>query len=234
MPEIPNVVPGEPVESDWGNDIRDRVTQRFADATERTAQLPFPGTGQLSWLDDPGVVDYFDGATWISLVDSPGLVDALALKVAKAGDTMTGLLTVPSLVANTRLQGPLEVFSGTLAGVAPVFDSEQTIDTFTSPRQGTWLISVVAQGNYASLTDADLFSMRIREGGNQWAIAQTNMFRAWGSPGVTTGAFSSVMQLKTLLFASGSDFEITAARAGTTGGANLTSMNWSAFQVENI
>ena len=234
MPEIPNVVPGEPVESDWGNDIRDRVTQRFADATERTAQLPFPGTGQLSWLDDPGVVDYFDGAVWISLADDPALAAGLALKVAKAGDTMTGLLTVPSLVANTRLQGPLEVFSDTLAGVLPVFDSEQTVDTFTTPRQGTWLIMVVAQGNYASLTDADLFTLRIKEGGNQWAIAQTNMFRTWGSPGVTTGAFSITLQLKTLLFASGSDFDITAQRFGNTGGSNLTSMNWSAFQVEDM
>lgn len=230
MPEIPNVVPGEPVESDWGNDIRDRVVQRFADDTERTTQLPFPGVGQVTWIDSPAQLDYWDGAAWVKVTDQPDL----DTKVAKAGDTMTGLLTLPSLVANTRLQGPLEVFSGTLAGVLAVSDIEQVVDTFTSPRQGTWLIMVVAQGNYSSLTDADLFTIRIREGANQWAIAQTNMFRAWGAPGITTGAFSTTLQLKTLLFAVGSDFDITVQRFGTTGGANLTSMNWSAFQVEDM
>lgn len=93
MPEIPNVVAGEPVEADWGNDIRDRVAQRFADATARTASLPFPDAGALSWLDDPGQLDYFDGTVWITLADVPSLVAF----VLKAGDVMTGLLTVPDL-----------------------------------------------------------------------------------------------------------------------------------------
>ena len=230
MPEIPNVVPGEPVESDWGNDVRDRITQRFADATARTASLPFPQTGQLSWLDDPGQVYYFDGADWITLADDP----ALALKVSKSGDTMTGLLTVPQLVATTRLQGPLEVFYTDVSGVLAVTTVEDTVDTFTAPRAGRYLIQVTAQGTYASLTDADVFTLRLRSGAGPLVISQVNMFRAWGAPGVTTGHFNARILFRSLFVGAGTEFDITVARFGTTGGAFLTDLDRAAQNVENI
>ena len=72
MPELPDVVPGEPVESDWGNDVRDRVTSRYADASARSASEPFPQAGQLSWLDDPGAVEMFDGSDWVALFTVAG------------------------------------------------------------------------------------------------------------------------------------------------------------------
>lgn len=71
MPEIPNVVAGEPVQSDWGNDVRDRITSRYADATARAASTPFPQAGQITWLDDPGVLERFDGADWRQLGEAP-------------------------------------------------------------------------------------------------------------------------------------------------------------------
>lgn len=73
MPEIPNVVSGEPVEADWGNDIRDRIIQRFSDATARTASLPFPQSGQLTWIDTPGQLDVWKGAAWVELYSSGGI-----------------------------------------------------------------------------------------------------------------------------------------------------------------
>ena len=102
MPEIPNVVSGEPVIADWGNDIRDRVITRYADDTARTASLPFPAPGQVTWIETPGVLEVWTGAAWITLALEP----ALAAFVVKTGDLMTGLLTVPDLQ-----------FSGTLGAI---------------------------------------------------------------------------------------------------------------------
>lgn len=67
MSEIPDVVPGEPVESSWGNLVRDRVVQRYADATARANLVPVPEDGAVSWLDDPGRLEVYDedAAAWV-------------------------------------------------------------------------------------------------------------------------------------------------------------------------
>ena len=236
MAEIPNVVPGEPVESDWGNDIRDRVIQKFADATARGLSLPFPIPGAVTWIDNPGQLDVWDGTEWVELVLTPELVAGLALKVDRAGDTMTGALNLPTLIATTRIQGPLEVFYTDVSGVLAVSTFEQTVDTFEVPRTGRYLLNIQAQGNYASLTDADLFSLRIRaaSGGALLSLSQTNMFRAWGAPGITTGHFNAAIMFRTGFVGAGTEFDITVARAFNTGGCNLTDLDYSAQNVENI
>lgn len=66
MPEIPNVVSGEPVESDWGNDIRNRAIMKYADATARDFSQPFPIEGELAWLDDPGGLTIWNGTAWVN------------------------------------------------------------------------------------------------------------------------------------------------------------------------
>ena len=64
MPEIPDVVAGTPVESNWGNDIRDRTVQRYADATARAAAVPVPVIGDLAVLEDSGALTMWDGSAW--------------------------------------------------------------------------------------------------------------------------------------------------------------------------
>jgi hypothetical protein len=64
MPEIPDVVSGQPVASNWGNDIRDRTIQRYADSTERDLLTPFPVAGDMAFLEDTGAVEVFDGVAW--------------------------------------------------------------------------------------------------------------------------------------------------------------------------
>jgi len=66
VPEIPNVVQGTPVESDWGNDIRDRTLQRYADATQRDTLTPLPVAGDLAYLEDTGEVQCWSGA-WLPI-----------------------------------------------------------------------------------------------------------------------------------------------------------------------
>lgn len=64
MPELPDVISGEPVESNWGNDIRDRTLQRYVDAADRDAAVPLPVSGDLAYLDDVSMVTVSDGALW--------------------------------------------------------------------------------------------------------------------------------------------------------------------------
>jgi len=94
MPEIPNVVPGEPVESQWGNAIRDRVAQRYADATARDTETPIPDKGELAWLDDPGELTICvdeSGPVWEPI---PTVVVADGRYVNVGGDTMAGNLSL--------------------------------------------------------------------------------------------------------------------------------------------
>jgi len=94
MPEIPNVVSGEPVESQWGNAIRDRVAQRYADATARDAETPIPGLGELAWLDNPAELTICvdeNGPVWETI---PTVVVADGRYVNVSGDTMAGNLSM--------------------------------------------------------------------------------------------------------------------------------------------
>ena len=91
-PELPDVVPGEPVESDWGNDVRDRIVQRFADDSARNASLPFPQAGAVTWLDDPGVVEVFDGTDWITLHQNGNPIDLGGGDLTGAGDVVAAVV----------------------------------------------------------------------------------------------------------------------------------------------
>ena len=86
MPEIPDVIPGAPVESGWGNEVRDRVISRYADATDRALSEPFPQTGQVTWVDVPAILEVFDGVDWVPLGGGGGAFLPLA------GGTMLGAI----------------------------------------------------------------------------------------------------------------------------------------------
>ena len=124
MPELPDVIPGEPVESDWGNDIRDRVTSRYQDATDRAASEPLPQTGQITWLDDPGQLDYWDGTDWIGIVDDPALAAGLALKLNLSGGTLTGPLTQrpDALTQAAAVGGVIQRWNGDGDGFARAYE----------------------------------------------------------------------------------------------------------------
>jgi hypothetical protein len=68
MPEIPNVISNEVIASEWGNDIRDRTIQRYADAAARTAGHVAPVQGDLSYLNSTKGVYVYNGSTWVILV----------------------------------------------------------------------------------------------------------------------------------------------------------------------
>lgn len=68
MPEIPNVIASETIEVEWGNLIRDRTVQRYATVAARTAAHGAATDGDLSFLEDSGLVYIFDSGNWRPLV----------------------------------------------------------------------------------------------------------------------------------------------------------------------
>ena len=89
MPETPDVIPGEPVESAWGNDIRDRTLQRYADGTERDLLNPIPVAGDGAFLEASGQWEVFADGSWGAIVAADfGSSDAPSLTFS--GDDNTG------------------------------------------------------------------------------------------------------------------------------------------------
>lgn len=131
-------------------------------------------------------------------------------------------------------QKPLEVFYTNVEGVLGLTTTDAVVDSFVLPRTGRWLLHVVLQGNYASLTEASVFQAKIKREGLQQQLSTVNLFRAWGAPGVTTGHFSTSILFRTGFEGAGVDFTVTVSRFGTDGGVNLTDLDRSAINVENI
>lgn len=65
MPEMPDVIAGEAVESSWGNQIRDRSVQRYTDSTERDTLVPIPNAGDLAWLQAEQLLTVWNGSLWL-------------------------------------------------------------------------------------------------------------------------------------------------------------------------
>lgn len=106
MPEIPDVVTGETITTEWGNDIRDRVIQRYATAAARTASVPSPTEGDLSYLNDTNAVYVFTGAAWTPIADTlDGGVRAGAAQDSTPDSTITTTLTNKASVVFTKPAG---------------------------------------------------------------------------------------------------------------------------------
>lgn len=80
MAEIDDVQIGETIAVEWGNAIRDRTIQRYANAAERDELHPNPTEGDLSYLEDSNSIEVFDGFAWVAgipnqAVTTPKLAD---------------------------------------------------------------------------------------------------------------------------------------------------------------
>lgn len=107
MAEMPDVIAGEVIEVDWGNDIRDRTVQRYASVAARTASIPSPTEGDLSYLEDGNTVWVYNGSSWVQLlqvatllgsdveVDGADAVSSIAVP-ASFGNVATVNLSIPA------------------------------------------------------------------------------------------------------------------------------------------
>ena len=104
MAEIPDVVALENIEVQWGNDIRDRTVQRYADETERDNLVPLPQSGDLAWIVDINEIQVYDGTGWLTLVDTSGAVFTGPIGVDEIQDALQ-VLRVAFKSASTTFAG---------------------------------------------------------------------------------------------------------------------------------
>lgn len=174
MPEIPNVVPGEPVESTWGNDIRDRVVQKYADLTALVASRPFPELGELAWVTDPGQLLLFvSPGIWVPIDNSD---EAEAKYVLKAGDVMTGGLVAPGLDSTTHITAVGDLTGAALeAGLGSIRTGVVSYKQLNGQHQ--------AKHGYSSL------SAEMPPGGGWLTIAEVEAWQPWAYNFTALGMF---------------------------------------------
>ena len=80
------VTAGDTVEAAEENRRSTRIVFRFIDATDRDTFLPTPVAGQLAWLTTPGIIQYYDGSTWVQVAT----ISDVQARLVRAGDTWTG------------------------------------------------------------------------------------------------------------------------------------------------
>jgi microcystin-dependent protein len=121
VPEIPNVIPGEPVASEWGNDIRDRTLQRYSGTTQRGTLNPTPAPGDFSYLADTGAVEVFHSGVWRSMLPT-GVVLPFA-----GGTVPSGFLVCNgALISRTT-------YPGLFAAIGTTFGAGDGTTTFALP-----------------------------------------------------------------------------------------------------
>src|SRR5690606_22905202 len=98
MPEINDVQIGETIAVEWGNAIRDRTIQRYANAAEREALHPNPTEGDLSYLEDTNSIEVYDGFAWVA-----GIPNGAVTTAKIADEQVTTAKIAPQAVTTSRI-----------------------------------------------------------------------------------------------------------------------------------
>lgn len=195
MPEMPDVVLGETIASEWGNDIRDRTLQRYASAAARTSAIPSPNAGDLSYLADSDTLYFYSGSAWVQLALIPvtaAMLDSNAVTTAKIVDAnVTGNKILDGNVTQGKLSGSIAgafLLSNGTTGSPTITTTETSVLTTTLPIPAGWgswkflgwstgLLSVVGSVNSVNVfirvdsTDAPITSYDFLPDGNSMPLA---------------------------------------------------------------
>src|SRR5690606_25754558 len=76
MAEIDDVQIGETIAVEWGNAIRDRTIQRYANAAERDELHPNPTEGNLCYLPDTDSIWVYNVFVWVSGIPTEAVTTA--------------------------------------------------------------------------------------------------------------------------------------------------------------
>jgi hypothetical protein len=139
---ISDVVAGGGVDPDWGNAIRDRVVNVFADATARDAAITVPKEGMACWLADVDQFQVYNGVAWRLPWSQPWGVMGTVTPSSATSNTTTvqdiagGSITFTA-VAHRRYKLHAECnISGTVTGdVASLIVNDGSGDLFTNRGQ---------------------------------------------------------------------------------------------------
>jgi hypothetical protein len=120
--EIPDVITGEPIESDWGNEVRDKLVHIVAS----TAALPSDEPdGGVAYVQDKNGLYLRRGSVWLGLPG--GHLGTALVTAAQAGITaladVTGATVTVTVPANRRLKitGGFRCSQVTSTGVPQAF-----------------------------------------------------------------------------------------------------------------
>ena len=64
--------------------MENRLVQRFLSSADRTTRNPAPNEGELSYLLDTNLIQYYDGANWISIVSDQHQAQEVLITFAAA------------------------------------------------------------------------------------------------------------------------------------------------------
>src|SRR5690554_8112456 len=98
MAEIDDVQIGETIAVEWGNAIRDRTIQRYANAAERETLHPTPAEGDLSYLEDTNSIEVFDGFAWVA-----GIPNGAVTTAKLADEAVTAAKIAPGAIVASRI-----------------------------------------------------------------------------------------------------------------------------------
>ena len=109
--------------SDLNNYLMNQSVIVFADSTARTAALPTPTEGMITYLEDTNTVEVYDGAAWTDINDNTAAIPKST--VTTAGDLIVadGASSVTRLGAGSD-GSLLTVDSGSPAYLAPGTDDQ--------------------------------------------------------------------------------------------------------------
>lgn len=152
---VATVATGGPVQKDWGNAIRDRALQVFADTTTRDAAIPSPLVGQLCYIGTTGLLLQYAGAVdgW----RAPWNTDWGNVGAATATSTQSGITTITDLtsltvtftaVANRRYKVWGTVFLGNSSAV----QNTLTLADGSNVVKQTWAVNIPVINNVIPLT----------------------------------------------------------------------------------
>jgi hypothetical protein len=113
---IPDVVPDQTIESQWGNTIRNRTVTPFANLAARDVAIPTPVEGMTVWINDLNRIEVYDGAAWRPLAGGEIGYAVNPNSISGIQQTRVSIVTVVATVPpgnrRIRVTGSSMIFKG--------------------------------------------------------------------------------------------------------------------------
>ena len=174
MAELDDVQIGETIAVEWGNAIRDRTIQRYANAAERAQLHPNPTEGDLSYLEDTNSIEVYDGFAWVAgipnqAVTTPKIADEAVTTAKIASQAVTASRIADQAVTTAKIASNA-VTASTLAPEAVTFSriAGDAISAFVR-------MAGTSGSPSLSTSDAELLStsVNIPSTWNTWSVVVT-------------------------------------------------------------
>lgn len=118
MPELPTRIDGEVIEAQHMNDAQDRSVQRYTNAAQRDTLNPVVQIGQMAYIDDPGLLQYWDGSAWRTAytVDGDIQIDGTVIATAIRNTTNTGAIREDGSISTIAINSVGDINIYTVGG----------------------------------------------------------------------------------------------------------------------